>query len=693
MPLGGSKIHSQLRLTPPTPKLMSYCLNPLCLNPVNPLGSQVCSNCGSSLLLKQRYRGLKSLGGGGMSRTFLGVDEDRLHTPCIIKQFSPQQHNLPQIQKATELFYQEGVRLQELGNHPQIPHLFACFESDSRLYLIQEYIEGENLLEELELGEPLDEEKLRELLLDLLPVIQFIHDHQVIHRDIKPENIIRRHLDGKLVLVDFGVAKHEIDILHPKTGTMTGTIGYAPLEQIRGGKAYAASDLYSLGVTCIHLLTGENPQSLFDPFTGEFIWESHLEKSHRHISSELKHIINQMLVDKVQERYQSAAAVLADIQPPVSLKLPTSSLQIMVAVHIATHQSIWGIPPPVPCAFPSLLLTSPVNFSRHINPEISGKKWQCQAIMKGHTAPINAIAISPNRYILISGSADQSIRLWNLNTGQLVQRFCGHVAAVNAIAISPNGRRLVSGSFDRNLLGWNLNTGTMTDRFFSHSGSPYSHRCGPIHAVAYSPDGHIIASCSGNATIKLWNQRNGELLYRLREHSGEVFCVTFAFSPANNSRNYDSLFNHPQSSIFASGGADGQIKIWQFGKLHSLQTLTGHSGGVLSLAFSPNQTILASSSEDGTIKLWDFHQGILLSTQTVDSAVISSIAISPDGKFMAGGSDDGKIRLWKIDIQGISQQPLGEISGYSPITFGIDSHTLICRGENHQLLVWRCRED
>ena len=121
--------------------------------------------------------------------------------------------------------------------------------------------------------------------------------------------------------------------------------------------------------------------------------------------------------------------------------------------------------------------------------------------------------------------------------------------------------------------------------------------------------------------------------------------------------------------------------------------MTGHSGGVLSLAFSPNQTILASSSEDGTIKLWDFQQGIILSTQTVDPAIISSIAISPDGKFMAGGSNDGKIRLWKIEMQGLSQQPLSEISGYSPITFGIDSHTLICRGENHQLLVWRCRED
>lgn len=679
---------------------MSYCLNPLCSNPRNPQGSQVCLNCGSSLLMKKRYRALQSLGGGAMSRTFLGVDEDRLQTPCILKQFSPQQKNSAQIKKAKELFYQEAMRLQELGNHPQIPHLFACFEAKDRLYLVQEYIEGDNLLEELEFGKPLDEKLLLELLLDLLPVIKFIHDHQVIHRDIKPENIIRRRFDRKLVLVDFGVAKHEVDFLHPKTGTMTGTIGYAPLEQIRGGKAYPASDLYSLGVTCIHLLTGVTPNSLFDPFTGEFIWRSHLKQTHRSISPQLNHILNKLLADLVKDRYQWAEEVLQDLQHP-----PKSPLQVMVALQIASQQaeltyqsSIWGIPSPEPftigqlwrSSFPSLLSIPSLNPTRNLPPQTAEKIWQCKTTLKGHAATVKAIVVSPNGYILVSGSADQTIRLWNLTTGQLLHRFCGHGAAVNTIAISPNGCRFVSGSLDRTLLAWNLNTCTMTDRFFSHSGSPYSHRHGPINGVAYSPDGRIIASCSANPTIKLWNQRNGELLYRLCEHSGEVFCVTFASTEANHSVASEGFSTHPQSSLFASGGGDGQIKIWRFGKLHSLQTLTGHSAGVLSLAFSPNQTLLASASEDGTIKLWDFQKGTLVATLSTATGMMSTVAISPDGKLLAGGSSDGKIRLWKIDNWQPSQEPLFEISGYSPITFGADSHTLVCSNENHELLVWQC---
>ena len=188
---------------------MSHCLNPDCSKPLNPDDAKFCLACGTKLLLKDRYRALKPLGRGGYSRTFEAVDQHRLNHPCVIKLFllPPEQD-----QKATELFNQEAVRLYELGKHDQIPELYAHFEQDSRLYLVQEFIDGQTLLDELEdRGEagssPYQGEQIRGILADLLSVLQFIHDKGVIHRDIKPANIMRRHSDGKLILIDFGVAK------------------------------------------------------------------------------------------------------------------------------------------------------------------------------------------------------------------------------------------------------------------------------------------------------------------------------------------------------------------------------------------------------------------------------------------------------------------------------------------------------
>jgi serine/threonine protein kinase len=125
-----------------------------------------------------------------------------MNAACVVKQFSPSpqiQSDAESLRKATALFNQEAVRLLYLGEHPQIPGLLAHFDEDKRLYLVQEYIDGQNLLEELVQQGVFNEQKIRVLLGDLLPVLKFIHSEGVIHRDIKPENIMRRRKDGKLV--------------------------------------------------------------------------------------------------------------------------------------------------------------------------------------------------------------------------------------------------------------------------------------------------------------------------------------------------------------------------------------------------------------------------------------------------------------------------------------------------------------
>lgn len=289
---------------------MSYCLNPSCPNPQNPAGTTFCLSCGSKLLLKERYRAIKPIGQGGFGKTFLAVDEDKPSKPrCVIKQFFPQAQGTSTVQKAAELFTQEAVRLDELGKHPQIPELLAYFCQNSQQYLVQEFIEGEDLGQELAKQGVFQEEQIRYLLGNLLPVLQFVHQHQVIHRDIKPENIIRRSRDQQLFLVDFGASKVATGNALAQTGTVIGSMGFVAPEQ-SVGKAVFASDIYSLGVTCIHLLTGMHPFDLFDVREGVWVWRKAVR---RPVSDELGNILDKMLAGAINQRYQSVAEVLKDL--------------------------------------------------------------------------------------------------------------------------------------------------------------------------------------------------------------------------------------------------------------------------------------------------------------------------------------------------------------------------------------------
>ncbi|MEM8832696.1 MAG: protein kinase, partial [Cyanobacteria bacterium P01_G01_bin.19] len=171
-----------------------YCFNHDCSAPQNNLDASTCKSCGSDLLLKNRYRALEVIGRGGFGRTFKGIDESQpALSYCAIKQFWVA-GNSRHPEKAAELFEQEAQRLEVLGKHPQIPKLLDFFSESNHQYLIQEFVRGENLAE----VEAWTETQIRKLLVDLLPLIQFVHNHKVIHRDIKPENIVRRESDGAL---------------------------------------------------------------------------------------------------------------------------------------------------------------------------------------------------------------------------------------------------------------------------------------------------------------------------------------------------------------------------------------------------------------------------------------------------------------------------------------------------------------
>jgi serine/threonine protein kinase len=307
---------------------MSYCLNPRCPKPENADDVKFCQTCGSKLILKERYRAIKPIGQGGFGITFLAVDEDKPSKPrCVIKQFYPQAQGTSTLQKAVELFTQEAMRLDELGKHPQIPELLAYFTQDDRQFLVQEFIDGQNLAQESAQNGAFNEKQIRQLLNDLLTVLQFCHQRQVIHRDIKPENIIRRASTNELVLVDFGAAKVASNAALNQTGTSIGSPEYVAPEQMRG-KALFASDIYSLGATCIRLLTERSPFDSYDTHNDTWIWRQYLKTP---INEQLGKVLDKMLESIPVRRYQTVDEVLRDLnqQPHIAATPPKSAKPVI----------------------------------------------------------------------------------------------------------------------------------------------------------------------------------------------------------------------------------------------------------------------------------------------------------------------------------------------------------------------------
>ncbi len=277
-------------------------------------------------LLRQRYLIQVILGQGGFGRTYLAIDQERFDERCVLKEFSVPYQDEALLQKSQTLFQREASTLYQI-QHPQIPRFWAAFEDKQRLFLVQDFVDGQTyrclLNERRRQGQTFSEQEVCYFLDKLLPVLTYIHDRGIIHRDISPENIIlKSQVDvpnshvrttevGLPVLIDFGAVK-EATNHWPLTSVVTrvGKIGYAPPEQLQTGQVYPNSDLYSLAATCLALLTGKEPRSLLDSQTLEWRWQSYAN-----VSPELAAILGRMLHVYPGDRYQYAQEVWQDLQP------------------------------------------------------------------------------------------------------------------------------------------------------------------------------------------------------------------------------------------------------------------------------------------------------------------------------------------------------------------------------------------
>ncbi|MFN6290279.1 MAG: GUN4 domain-containing protein [Pseudanabaena sp.] len=294
---------------------MSNCLCLAC-DRVNSLTAKFCTQCGAKLQIQDRYRALKVIGQGGFGKTFLAQDESKPSQPrCVIKQFAFETIN-PNASQGTldiaiRLFEQEAKRLDDLGKHPQIPELLSFTIHEGKQYLIQEFIDGETLEQELARVGAFSEQQVWDVLVEVLQILEFVHSKSVIHRDISPDNIIRRRSDKKLVLVDFGAAKHATATLLAKTGTSIGKASYGAPEQMLG-KSVFQSDLFGLGVTCLHLLTNVEPFTLYDVLENEYQWRQFLNG--KVVSDKFGKLLDRMTSYRVKERPNSVIEILHEFR-------------------------------------------------------------------------------------------------------------------------------------------------------------------------------------------------------------------------------------------------------------------------------------------------------------------------------------------------------------------------------------------
>ncbi len=276
-------------------------------------------------IIDNRYRIRAILGQGGLGRTYLAFDIHRFSEPCVLKEFAPLASGQYDLEKSRDLFKREAKILHCI-THPQIPKFLACFESHERLFLVQEFVNGKTysaLLKNRQKNQQaFSEREVIKLLSDVLPILDYIHKRGIIHRDISPDNIMQPEEDQLPVLIDFGVGKLT-NTNRSKDGSkfdtrnnsyvgkisFVGKIGYAPIEQISMGKCSPSSDLYSLGVTALVLLTGKDPTSLLNQDSLEWQWQKHIQ-----VSPGFAEFIAKMTEARPLKRYQSAKEALKDLE-------------------------------------------------------------------------------------------------------------------------------------------------------------------------------------------------------------------------------------------------------------------------------------------------------------------------------------------------------------------------------------------
>jgi serine/threonine protein kinase len=588
-------------------------------------------------MLNNRYEILEQLGRGGFGETFLAIDTRMpSRRKCVIKQLKPDDttNTAPTPGWFEKRFQREAAILEELGrNNRQIPQLYEYFSEGENFFFVQEWIEGITLSQKHQREGNLSEAEVEKILRELLPVLDYIHGRGIIHRDIKPDNIILRASDGKPVLIDFGIFKEVNNINGGNKTVPLGTPGYMASEQA-AGHPVRSSDLYSLGLTAIFLLTGKTPQALTsDPNTGEILWR----KDAPHRPSNLAAVIDRAVRFHPRDRFTSAQEMLTG--------LPGSAGREKTSVVVPPDTEI--LPPPWRFKrwFWVIFIVITGGFSFGFGHPII-KPWLDYLFPNEPTvkelpliepsSQINSFVLDEDGQTLLGGDEKGNIYLWDVATGKRKKTIAGHGKAILEIAISNDQQILASSSEDGTIKVWDLKTGKERITLPRQRG---------LIALALSSDGNTLVTGGKDTTVKLWNLSTGNLIETLPVEKEVV-----------------SLAINQDASIIVSGHSGGDISFWQKQGSNPYEPRIFPSINpwtAPSVAVSADGTTAASSSCQENIRIWKDSDWKDSPLQAGSSADICLIVISEDGKIIAGRSSDETIRLWNLNTK-------KEIFSYSP---------------------------
>lgn len=636
-------------------------------------------------LLVERYLILEQLGTGGFSETYLARDKYRPQYPlCVVKWLKlPPESPLSRVE-AQRLFATEARLLEHFGqHHDQIPTLLAYCPGPEHTYLVQDYIAGEPLDTWAAQGKRLASSGAIALMMDVLPILDYIHAHQVVHHDIKPSNLIHRHADRKVVLIDFGAAQ----ILSPQSLALEedspewttassgsaielvhtiGTPGYMPPEQAQG-TVQLDSDLYALGMVVIHLMTGADPQKLQpDPISGALDWHEHLTTV---IDAGLMAILDRMVQLQQRDRYADAQAVLTDLAA-LSTAAPRSAQPAQWFVRSNRTRRLW-----LPAAIAGLVVMAGAGgfYAQSQGIPLGGmigafRPQAAQAsLVKLHdfsvTGPIHRMMIAPNNQVLVTANADRTLQIWSLPTGAQLQSLVGTTGAVTALDISQDSRLLLSSSDDNRIRLWNIAEGKLMRTF----------KQAAVTALAISSDSQTLVSGSREGMLYVWNAATGRLLKTFSVSKSAVTAVIY--SP------------RPHQVITAT--ADRQIQVWNLQTGERDRTFTGHTDTIISLQVMDADT-LVSYGKDRTL-LWNLKNEELSQIFTQNSAdlVTASITTAGQSQDMMMVDREGRVRIWDYKTKSTRSRELGKLSQDLTIALSPDHRYMVCWKKNHPLRLWQ----
>lgn len=520
-------------------------------------------------------------------------------------------------------FLQEA-RIAAALDHPSLVSVYDLGETQGKYYIAMTYMPGGSLKDLIKREGKLTPIRALEILEQVGAALSHAHSKGIIHRDLKPGNILLDE-NGKVRVADIGFAKvlnQANSLLMSMSGGLIGTPAYMAPEVWRNKAATPQTDIYSLGCILYEMLTGE---VLFQGDSTAEVMTMHLIDGPCY-AEDLPigtcMVLDNALKIEPEERYSDVKDFLEDFKATLSAEVelvapkPNKTIleHTMVVVGVA-----WS---------PDGKTLASASRDETIilwNAE-SGERLRT---LKGHTSWLDSVAWSPDGKRLASGSHDHTIIVWDAVTGEIQRTLQGHTHNVTNVSWSPDGKRLASGSNDNTIIIWYPESGARLRTLEGHRES--------VTNVSWSPDGSMLASGGFDWSIILWDVKSGARLRTLSENVHSIVsCVAWS----------------PDGKTLASGSDDviafNSIVLLDAQSGDILQVLEGHKDFISSVAWSPDGKRLASGSEDDTIIVWDADYGTRLQTLKGHTAGVESVAWSPDGKRLASGSSDCTVRLWDI---------------------------------------------